>query len=267
MWTFRRSCQQAQIELRQQISIKRLNVLSPNIQENKKQPKKSKEDLSGCSSRKQLHFQNLNKNSVYNKDIDTIITTPFTSIEQDKIQCALNSKQPLALINVISTCHTAELAWKKSICSQISDSCKALCKRKGTTSVLLSTSYQDLSEFRTEKVWQELLQNHPFLVDVFNAIAGNNCHSNETPEQLKLKYCLMYSILMQNRWHELSLLQRVNTVLLIEGGCSKQVCNIIQIQPRSQGVLPSQYQKYRCLTFTIAKIIDIKKARIAWEQG
>jgi len=42
-----------------------------------------------------------------------------------------------------------------------------------------------------------------------------------------VKYSFLYSILMNERWHELNLVKRVNTVLIIEGGCTKKVSNII----------------------------------------
>ena len=45
--------------------------------------------------------------------------------------------------------------------------------------------------------------------------------------EFQVKNSFLYSILMNERWHELNLVNRVNTVLIIEGGCTKKVSNII----------------------------------------
>ena len=68
-------------------------------------------------------------------------------------------------------------------------------------------------------------RNTPFLIDIMNAVSGKNgatdCITENT--DLQVKYSFVYSILMNERWHELSVLKRVNTLLVIEGGCTKQV--------------------------------------------
>jgi cytochrome c oxidase subunit IV len=62
--------------------------------------------------------------------------------------------------------------------------------------------------------------NIPFLVDIFNAVSGKN---GLVEIATRVKCGFVYSVLMNERWHELSLVKRVNTVLVIEGGCTKQV--------------------------------------------
>ena len=39
----------------------------------------------------------------------------------------------------------------------------------------------------------------------------------------RIKFCFVYSILMNIKWHKLSLMQRINTVSMIKGGGSKKV--------------------------------------------
>ena len=41
---------------------------------------------------------------------------------------------------------------------------------------------------------------------------------------VRVKFYFLYSVLMNEKWQELSLLKRVNTILIIEGGCTKKVC-------------------------------------------
>jgi hypothetical protein len=86
--------------------------------------------------------------------------------------------------------------------------------------------FEAMKNFNIDKVWLEMKTTQPFLIDLMNATTGNNVHIDKTSQEAKLKYCFIYSILMNMRWHELSLFQRINTVLLIEGGCGKQVINL-----------------------------------------
>ena len=59
-----------------------------------------------------------------------------------------------------------------------------------------------------------MITHHPFLIDMLNAMTGKEIDIKNTTDELKVKYCFIYSIIMNIRWHELSLFQRVNTVLL-----------------------------------------------------
>ena len=59
-------------------------------------------------------------------------------------------------------------------------------------------------------------------IAVFNAISGKDSDN----ESVQLKYVFIYSILMMLRWSKLSILQRVSTSLMIEGGCSKMVIGL-----------------------------------------
>ena len=70
-----------------------------------------------------------------------------------------------------------------------------------------------MQEFDFEKLWREMKANVPFIVDIFNAVSGNTS-IEDIKDGLKVKYCFLYSA---------SLLKRVNTILAIEGGCTKQV--------------------------------------------
>ena len=69
---------------------------------------------------------------------------------------------------------------------------------------------------------EEIEINHPLIIKVLKAVCQKNPNNN-CNDEIKIKICFIYSILIQTRWYELSLLQRVFTVLLIEGGTSKKV--------------------------------------------
>lgn len=62
---------------------------------------------------------------------------------------------------------------------------------------------------------------------MMNSVTGNECSIEDTKHGLQVKYCFLYSVLMKERWHELNLLKRVNTILVIEGGCTKHVISML----------------------------------------
>ena len=43
---------------------------------------------------------------------------------------------------------------------------------------------------------------------------------------VRVKFYFLYSVLMNEKWQELSLLKRVSTILIIEGGYTKKVCTV-----------------------------------------
>ena len=84
-----------------------------------------------------------------------------------------------------------------------------------------------MKNFDFNKVWLELKTNFPFLVELMNAVSGKVNSDTETKLELQVKYSFFSSILMNERWHELNLVKRVNTVLIVESGCTKKVSDII----------------------------------------
>jgi hypothetical protein len=91
------------------------------------------------------------------------------------------------------------------------------------TEALFGKDYESLQDFDFKKIWNEFKTNLPFLVELMNAVSNNDSDIEGTGHELMVKYSFLYSILMNERWHELSLVKRMITVLTIEGGCSKQV--------------------------------------------
>ena len=140
--------------------------------------------------------------------------------QKQKIIRAAESKQAVVLARIIKEhCPTVLVTLKKLITDDISSSCKNLCKRSGG-SVLFGTTYDSLKEFDFDLVWNEVATKIPFLLDIFNAVSGK---VGLVESAARIKYGFVYSVLMNEQWHELSLMRHVNTVLVIEGGCTKQV--------------------------------------------
>ena len=250
MWTFRQVCQKIQLELRQSFQIKRCLIMSPSFKQEQKRVAVEKHQV---SPRKQLSFgplKNITNNfqndkvnimsniltnrstpivpstiiSVYNKDFNKIVNTPLNADQYRNMTNSINTKMPVEISNCIQKeCPSVALALKQTLLEELKQSVNKLCRRKESSSVLLNNSFTGMSEFKFDSIWQEIKNNHQLLLDVFNTITGNQNDFDETKQNLKIKYSFLYSILMNCRWHELSLLQRINTMLIIEGGCSKQV--------------------------------------------
>ena len=137
---------------------------------------------------------------------------------------AAKSKNAVVVADIIKKhCPSVLSAHKLSIADEINSSCKKLCKRSGG-SVLFGTSYDSLNEFNFDKVWNEMKTSIPsFLIEIFNSVSRNKCGIVITKHELQVKYSFLYSVLVNERWRELSHLKRLNAIMVIEGGCTKQV--------------------------------------------
>ena len=91
--------------------------------------------------------------------------------------------------------------------------------QKKTGSILRENSYPNMSKFEWDALFREMTDRCQFLRDVLvTAAKCANKHRNHVPP-----ICLFYAILLQQRNRNLSLVQRINTVLLAEGNAKKRV--------------------------------------------
>ena len=145
--------------------------------------------------------------------------------QQQKLMSAVKSKYPTVVAEIVKEyCPSILAAIKKTITDKINASCRSLCKRFGG-SVLYGNHYESLRDFKFLTIWAELKAKNP--IEVINSISGINCGIENMKHELRVKYSFLYLVLMNERWHELNLLKRINTILIIEGGCTKQVCSIL----------------------------------------
>ena len=97
----------------------------------------------------------------------------------------------------------------------IEEKCKKLCS-KTNGSILGYTNYQSMSQFSIDKLWDEFVSELPFLVKTLKVICKD--YTDETKHDVKVQLCFIYSALLNARWSHLSLIQSINSVLMIEGG-------------------------------------------------
>lgn len=186
---------------------------------------------------------NNDQSTFFNKQIPDLFTPPhspisvgihpnvssyrkfITSEAEQKVIKSVRTRIPDEISKSLEDVPNIMNSIKTNICKSVSISCKDLCKQTDG-SVLLNNDFDDMIDNNFEMIWKELKNKHPFLLEMLSAVSGCKKDIENVPNELKTKYCFVYSILMNCRWKKLSLLQRINTVLMIEGGGSKMVSAI-----------------------------------------
>lgn len=144
--------------------------------------------------------------------------------ESENMPCsqliAMDSSSPFVCAKfLMHSCPNIVNEIKQLILSEIDSKADSLCARKRGCSVLYEKDYKTLATFSFESIFDEFSKNFPFVYQVMVVISK----INKDKKEFIPKMCMVYSILMSSRWHELSSLKRVMTILIIEGGCSKKV--------------------------------------------
>lgn len=116
------------------------------------------------------------------------------------------------------------MAIKIDLLKEIDNACTKLCKKKAS-SVLRAHRFQHMADFSWSGIIEEMSACCGDLLDVLATV---------TKGSRAAVIGMTYGMLMQARNHEMSICQRVNTVLLMDGGAKKQVnvfifCNIIGV--------------------------------------
>ena len=105
------------------------------------------------------------------------------------------------------------MAIKLDFLKEIERACTEVCKRK-TSSVLRGHHFEHMANFSWSNIMEEMSASCGDLLDVLATVTKSNRAA---------VVGMTYGMLMQARNHEMSICQRVNTVLLMDGGAKKQV--------------------------------------------
>ena len=110
------------------------------------------------------------------------------------------------------------------VLKEIDDQCQKLCvKTKGQPSVLRTTKDDNKclsSSFSWVKILTEMKERAPDILDFLVTIAAPKV--KEDGRQV-VPICEAYAMLMNIRCRELSLVQKINTIVLGRGGATKKV--------------------------------------------
>ncbi len=105
------------------------------------------------------------------------------------------------------------------------DNLKAVVKltaRRATNSVLRRRDYNGMSNLNFVEIAEEMKRLCPTMYKVLSATLG--LHDDEKTEKNgNMVLALIYSLIMFRHFKELSLIQRVNTILLIDSGANLKV--------------------------------------------
>lgn len=121
---------------------------------------------------------------------------------------------------IVKSCPNILKEIEKLILTNIKETADSLCTRKEGNSILFQKDFNSLANLEFDTIFQELSEKFPFVCQILEVMGSK---SGITSKESVPKFGFIYSILMSTRWHELSRLKRVMTILLIEGGCSKKV--------------------------------------------
>jgi hypothetical protein len=114
-------------------------------------------------------------------------------------------------------------AVKLHILKKIDQQCKDICVRKGRTSVLFARNCtpEYLQQFNWAKLLKEMKEKVPDLLDVLTTVAVPKLR--DTDQSQITTVCSVYGLLMNKRWHELSLVPKMVSVILGVGHATKKV--------------------------------------------
>ena len=96
---------------------------------------------------------------------------------------------------------------------------KAMCM-DSTSSILRSTSSQDLKGFTWDTLIHEATETAPVLLEILHQSTQTRQPRSNRPAVIGM--CL--SIILKYRFSKMSLVQKIMTLILYAGHCGKQVC-------------------------------------------
>ena len=157
--------------------------------------------------------------------IESALGNPIPVSERNNLNLALKTGILSALVDCILKSPTIfSSVWEK-ILKNIEEKCSRLTAGPKRT-LLYDNSVTDMVDFKWDRIVEEMHMHCPELLDVLLTVSlPPNSSFENVKDKIKRRICVTYGILMQGRWDRLSLLQRLITVVLTEGGVSKKVSN------------------------------------------
>ena len=99
--------------------------------------------------------------------------------------------------------------------------------RRETKSILRERGYPGMSALSFQQIFEEMSALCPIVHFIVSQMMQED--TGNSPDRKAAAMALIYDIIMFSRCKEMSLIQRVNTVLLTEGNASEEVINCFKI--------------------------------------
>ncbi|XP_028419195.1 uncharacterized protein LOC114544904 [Dendronephthya gigantea] len=157
--------------------------------------------------------------SLCNNNTSTSVSgVPLNALQIEKLHRALKSRFPTHIGQCAMSIKEIKQACQEILLKELDEQCKELCLRKNP-SVLRNNGFDDIVKFDWLNIVYELQKRCPFLLSVLNTVTAKK----KTQSELAPCIGMAYAILMIQRNHELSLVQRINTLIMAEGNAKKQL--------------------------------------------
>ena len=153
------------------------------------------------------------------------IRTKVLSPEETKaISAAVQLASPYAVAETVMKMSSLRNAIKNVFLREVDNQCSNLCARKSAQPSVLrvpSEHHKSLVEFQWHNILTEMKERAPDVLDFMVAMAVPQLKGSDGRQIMPL--CTAYGILMNVRCRELSLIQKMNAVLLGVGSATKRV--------------------------------------------
>ena len=129
---------------------------------------------------------------------------------------------PSNITTVIASIDSLTHSLKENVLHELDKECVKLCK-KCEPSELRKNSFGNMAAFDWKKLASEMSSGVRFLLNLLLVVMKK---TKEDLNEILPRLGLCYSILMQTRSRELSLVQQLNTVLMTNGNAKKEVIHM-----------------------------------------
>ena len=156
-----------------------------------------------------------------------------------KLTNAPQTRLPSVIVSTMYNVPSLKLQFKTRLLQELQADCVELCKRKKPC-ILSKNKHPDMVDFSWDALFEELQSWCPILLDIMSTVVNfKKCH-------VIPPLGLCYAILMQQRNHELNVIQRINTIFFSEGNAKEQVSFKIVLLPitlmaHGQDALTAEY--------------------------
>lgn len=141
--------------------------------------------------------------------------------ESEEIIAAANTSNSYILAEAVMKIPSLRNAVKGLYLKLVDEQCSRLCLRTTVISRIPSAQHKNLVEFKWEAILKEMEERAPDVLDFLVAMAIPKLKGNDGRQVIPL--CTAYGILMNVRCRELSLVQKINAVVLAVGNATKRV--------------------------------------------
>ena len=129
---------------------------------------------------------------------------------------------PSNITTVIASIDSLTRSFKENVLHELDKECVKLCK-KSEPSELRKNSFNNMAAFDWKKLASEMSSRCPFLLHLLLVVMNK---TKEDLNEILPRLGLCYSILMQTRNREVSLVQWLNTVLMTNRNAKKEVIHM-----------------------------------------